>query len=61
MLGRIPSNTQELRWFQTSQATSMMREFKPLHISFGTAQMVLHHQAEKLDDSAVRMLTTWFR
>ena len=29
MLGRIPSNTQELRCLQTSQATSMMKEFKP--------------------------------
>jgi hypothetical protein len=31
----------------------MMREFKPFRISFGTARMVLHHQTEKLEDSAV--------
>jgi hypothetical protein len=101
MLGRAPSNTQELWYFQTSQATSMMREFnslfvslvycaestvrwfvvrekhcwmaadsadkskrtgrKPFRVSFGTARMVLHHQAEKLEDSAVGKLTTRFR
>jgi len=61
MLGRAPSNTQELRCFQTSQATSMMREFKPIRISFGTDRMVLHHQAEKLEDSAVGKPMTRFR
>ena len=39
----------------------MMREFKPFCISFGTTRMVLHHQAEKLEDSAVGKPMTRFR
>ena len=39
----------------------MMREFKPIRISFGTDRMVLHHQAEKLEDSAVGKSMTRFR
>jgi len=52
MLGREPSNTQEFRCFQISQATRMTSEFRPLRKSFGAALISLPHQAEKVEESA---------
>jgi hypothetical protein len=44
--GVAPSNTQELRFFQITQATKIIRESSPFLKLFSTFLILWHHQAE---------------
>jgi hypothetical protein len=47
-LGLIPSNTHSFLCFQTSQATKMIKEFRPFLTSLGTELIIPDHQPENL-------------
>jgi hypothetical protein len=48
-LGLLLSKTQELRCFQISHATKIIKELSPLRTSLGTAAIDLFHHPEKRD------------